>query len=128
MASYSPRKSIIFEFQRCQWHRWNDFRGAIDTAETDFGDFRSDYLGEYDAICKTVLACQSETYMGLIDEKNRGSKISCYCPFKTTTKFIKLTAGEGLHFFQENILDWHRFISKFEKRSVFTITRQELDK
>jgi hypothetical protein len=22
-----------------------------------FGDFRSDYLGEYDAICKTVLAC-----------------------------------------------------------------------
>jgi hypothetical protein len=20
--------------------------------------------------------------MGLIDEKNRGSKISCYCPFK----------------------------------------------
>jgi hypothetical protein len=27
------------------------------TPETDFGDFRSDYLGEYDAICKTVLAC-----------------------------------------------------------------------
>jgi hypothetical protein len=25
--------------------------------ETDFGDLRSDYLGEYDAICKTVLAC-----------------------------------------------------------------------
>jgi hypothetical protein len=31
--------------------------GVIDTAETDFGDFRSDYLGEYDVICKTVLAC-----------------------------------------------------------------------
>jgi hypothetical protein len=31
--------------------------GVNDTAETDFGDFRSDYLGEYDAICKTVLAC-----------------------------------------------------------------------
>jgi hypothetical protein len=29
----------------------------IDTAETDFGDFRSDYLGEYDSICKTILAC-----------------------------------------------------------------------
>jgi hypothetical protein len=28
-----------------------------DTAEIDFGDFRSDYLGEYDAIFKTVLAC-----------------------------------------------------------------------
>jgi hypothetical protein len=33
------------------------FRGVNDTAETDFGDFRSDYLGEYDAICKRVLAC-----------------------------------------------------------------------
>jgi hypothetical protein len=33
------------------------FSGVNDTAETDFGDFPSDYLGEYDAICKTVLAC-----------------------------------------------------------------------
>jgi hypothetical protein len=30
--------------------------GVNDTAETDFGDFRSDYLGEYDAICKTFLS------------------------------------------------------------------------
>jgi hypothetical protein len=33
------------------------FSGVNDTTETDIGDFRSDYLGEYDAICKTVLAC-----------------------------------------------------------------------
>jgi hypothetical protein len=33
------------------------FSGVNDTAETDFGDFLSDYLGEYDSICKTVLAC-----------------------------------------------------------------------
>jgi hypothetical protein len=33
------------------------FSGVNDTAETDFGDFRIDYLGEYDVICKTVLAC-----------------------------------------------------------------------
>jgi hypothetical protein len=33
------------------------FSGVNDTAETDFGDFRNDYLGEYDAICETVLAC-----------------------------------------------------------------------
>jgi hypothetical protein len=33
------------------------FSGVNDTTETDFGDFGSDYLGEYDAICKTVLAC-----------------------------------------------------------------------
>jgi hypothetical protein len=33
------------------------FNGVNDTAETDFGDFQSDYLGEYEAICETVLAC-----------------------------------------------------------------------
>jgi hypothetical protein len=33
------------------------FSGVNDTAESDFGDFRSDYLGEHDAICNTVLAC-----------------------------------------------------------------------
>jgi hypothetical protein len=49
------------------------FSGVNDSVETDIGDFRSDYLGEYDAILKTVK---------LIDEKNRGSKISCNCPFK----------------------------------------------
>jgi hypothetical protein len=30
------------------------FSGVNDTAETDFGDFRNDYLGEDDDICKTV--------------------------------------------------------------------------
>jgi hypothetical protein len=34
-----------------------DFSGVNDTTETDFRDFQSDYLGEYDAVCKTVLAC-----------------------------------------------------------------------
>jgi hypothetical protein len=33
----------------------NDF----DTTEIDFRDFRSDYLGEYEAICETVLARES---------------------------------------------------------------------
>jgi hypothetical protein len=28
------------------------------------------------------------TYMGLIYEKNRGSKISCYCPFKLKLQLI----------------------------------------
>jgi hypothetical protein len=33
------------------------FSGVNDTAETDFGDLRSDYLGDFDAKCKTVLTC-----------------------------------------------------------------------
>jgi hypothetical protein len=36
---------------------YSSFSGVNDTAEVDFGDFRSDYLGEYEAICETVLAC-----------------------------------------------------------------------
>jgi hypothetical protein len=33
-----------------------------------FDDFRSDYLGEYEAICETALARESGPWMGLIDE------------------------------------------------------------
>jgi hypothetical protein len=33
------------------------FSGIIDTSETDFDDFGSEFLGEYEAICETVLAC-----------------------------------------------------------------------
>jgi hypothetical protein len=32
------------------------FSGVIDPAETDFDGFRSDYLGEDEAICETDLA------------------------------------------------------------------------
>jgi hypothetical protein len=34
MALYSPRKSIISEFQRCHWHRWNGFSGVNDTLKS----------------------------------------------------------------------------------------------
>jgi hypothetical protein len=33
------------------------FSGVNDTTETNFADFRRDYLGKYDDICKTGLAC-----------------------------------------------------------------------
>jgi hypothetical protein len=35
------------------------FSSVIDTAETDFRDFRSNYLGEYKDICERVLARES---------------------------------------------------------------------
>jgi hypothetical protein len=31
-----------------------DPRGVIDTAETEFAEFRSEYLGKYEAIFKTA--------------------------------------------------------------------------
>jgi hypothetical protein len=36
------------------------FRGLIDTAETDFGDFQIEFLGEFETICKTASACESK--------------------------------------------------------------------
>jgi hypothetical protein len=35
------------------------FRGVIDPAETDFGYFRIDFLGEHDANCETTLGLES---------------------------------------------------------------------
>jgi hypothetical protein len=35
------------------------FSGVTDTAETNFGEFRSDDLGEYEAICEMALARES---------------------------------------------------------------------
>jgi hypothetical protein len=64
------------------------FSGVNNTTETDFGYIRRDYLGEYDDICTTGLACESGTYMGLIYEKNRESKISCNCPFKQHLQYL----------------------------------------
>jgi hypothetical protein len=52
----SPFSSFKGKIQQ-KIFQWQNFSGVNDTAETDFGDCRSDFLGEYDAICKTVLAC-----------------------------------------------------------------------
>jgi hypothetical protein len=35
------------------------FCGLIDTAEADFGDFQIKFLGKFEAICETALACES---------------------------------------------------------------------
>jgi hypothetical protein len=53
-------------------------------SENKFSDFSIEYLGEYEAICKTVLACYSGTYMGLIDEKTESRKFRDTVPLKGT--------------------------------------------
>jgi hypothetical protein len=49
--------------------------GIMDTAGSNFGDFRIDFLGEYEAICETASARKSAWGDCLI-LKNRGPKIS----------------------------------------------------
>jgi hypothetical protein len=38
------------------------FSGVTDLAETDFDDFRSDYLGYYETMCETAFARESTKY------------------------------------------------------------------
>jgi hypothetical protein len=50
---------ILSRFPRSHWDRRIGFRGLSETAESDFGNFRIDFLGEYEAICKTALGRES---------------------------------------------------------------------
>jgi hypothetical protein len=54
---------------------------VIDTASAKIGDFKVEYLREFEAICKKALTCESGAQVGLFDEKNQKSKISGHCPF-----------------------------------------------
>jgi hypothetical protein len=47
-----------------------------ETAEPDFGDFRIDFLGEYEAICKTASALG-----GIVGWKKEGRKSCDTFPF-----------------------------------------------
>jgi hypothetical protein len=41
------------------WQKKFGSRGLIETVGPDFGDFRIDFLGEYEAICKPASARES---------------------------------------------------------------------
>jgi hypothetical protein len=58
-TAYIPATLYKYFKQKKSWGILNfifGFISVIDIPETDFGDFRSDFLGEYEAICKTVLS------------------------------------------------------------------------
>jgi hypothetical protein len=55
--------------------------GVIDTAGAKIGDFKVEYLREFEAICKKALTRESGAQVGLFDEINQRSKISWHCPF-----------------------------------------------
>jgi hypothetical protein len=45
-------------------------------------NFEFEYLGKFVTEYENILGYESEAQMGLIDEKNQRSKISCYCPLR----------------------------------------------
>ena len=51
-------------------------------AESNFPNFKFEYLRENEFLRKTILACLSGAQMGLICEKKLRSKISWHSPFK----------------------------------------------
>jgi hypothetical protein len=52
-------------------------------------NFEFEYLGEFITEFENILGYKPEAQMGLIDEKNQRSKISCYCPFKEVFSWQK---------------------------------------
>jgi hypothetical protein len=61
-------------------------------------NFEFEYLGEFITEFENILGYESGAQMGLIDEKNQRSKISCYCPFKKKTGCPKNTMNIVHHF------------------------------
>jgi hypothetical protein len=56
--------------------------------------FEFEYLGEFKIEIKNNLEHESGAHIGLIHEKNRRPKISCYCVFKPGTFFGKFNIEE----------------------------------
>ena len=51
-------------------------------AESNFSNFKFEYLRENEFLRKSILACLSGAQMGSINAKKLKSKISWHCPFK----------------------------------------------
>jgi hypothetical protein len=61
--------NIFLNFQEVFFTVYHILTLTKTSERVDFGDFWSDYLGEYEAICETAIAHESGPYVGLIDEK-----------------------------------------------------------
>ena len=57
-------------------------------AESNFSNFKFEYLRENEFLRKTILACLSGAQMGSINEKNRGRKSRDTAPLKGQSKDI----------------------------------------
>ena len=53
--------------------------------ESNFSNFKFEYLREKEFLGKTILACLSWDQMGLITEKNRGQKSRDTAPLSKST-------------------------------------------
>jgi hypothetical protein len=79
-------------FQRGQWTPWNDFSVVNDPAETVSARSLTTLKFEYCRFSRRIRGHMRNVltpWIGLIDEKNRGSKISCNCPFKRRSENCK---------------------------------------
>jgi hypothetical protein len=63
---------------------------VIDTADHKIGDFKVEFLGEYESILKKGSTRGSVSQEELFDEKNQVSKISWHSPFRN---FVGLPAS-----------------------------------
>ncbi len=74
--------TTLIQNQRCIWQHWFRISAVSDSADLQLFTFEYEYLREFETEFKNILECESGAHMGPIHEKNRGKKLSCYCPFK----------------------------------------------
>jgi hypothetical protein len=74
-----------------------------------------EFLSEFATICKIILTCWSVTQVGLIHEKNRGSKISCDCPFNITR----------INFPYPLLLWWSQYLQEPVKKYLYTYKNRQ---
>jgi hypothetical protein len=62
--------------------------GEIETTGAKIGDFKVEYLRQFEAICKKALTRESGAQVGLFDEKTRGRKSRGTVPLRIKTFFL----------------------------------------
>jgi hypothetical protein len=130
-VSLKPPKPL----PRSHWNRRSRFRGLIDTKESTSAvslkprkQLPQSHLGRWRRQFQTIISWRFQSRMwngfspwiralgGLIDEKNRGSKISWHCPFKLKCLLVLNLKILYLKMFS----DWHDWkLFRYKTLSAF---------
>ncbi len=84
--------TTLIQSLRCIRQHWFGISAVSNSAHLGIFTFEYKYLREFETEFEIILECESGAHMRSIHEKNRGKKISCYCPFKGSIS-LKIRVG-----------------------------------
>ena len=83
LLQHSP--TFLLAFLRASLSKKVRLRTLLACSESNFSNFKFEYLCEKEVLRKTILACLSGAQMGSIHEKNIGRKSRDTAPLKDST-------------------------------------------